>query len=712
MARLFLILSLITVLGSWSAVAQEVPWADRIFGNIEDAERIVFAIDTSGSIKAAERLSFEKTLVSRLVRMLIDSGRNPMVEVLAFDSDIGVIVKLAPLDAVKDNIISAINGIQDTENLTWINGAIDYACSITQPVHPNGALVLSTDGLPTTAERNGSRDDDTARDKTRVAAENFKTNCSKFIVIGTDVSKEAEEFLREIASPGAFVYVSSAPKVLRVVFPWPIYADPAVGSDYSGSAALVNLYDSLVYPTREGDVKPHVAEWWEASSDGLTWTFYLKPGVRFHDLSELTAEDVKFSMDRLLSIGEGYAHLFRDLVESTEVIDDYTVRFHLARSFGPFPTNLVRLYILNKDVVMANFEDGPYADFGDYGKKFLLTNDAGSGAYAIKKFAVEEYVLMERFPDYWGEIDPRAPNLVKFIATPEAMNVRTMMANQELEISDHCKTEVDCATLDAIEGVDIAKFSTGEVFFYMMHTKKPPTDDIHFRKAMAYAFDYEATAWLFDSPISHGPVAAGFPGWNPNVFTYTYDPEKAIEHLHQSKYSDQLDDYPVEIHCVHEVPSEEKLALLFQANMAEIGIKVNVVSRPWVAVVDEMADIETSPNIVTIYVTPHYPEAGSMLESRYHSNSAPTWEQNEWLLDSYFDETIKDATATVDREERFAKYRELQDYIVELCPSLFVFDQVEKHAYQTYIDWPAARGEVIQVIGYNMDARFIKVLRH
>ena len=501
-------------------------------------------------------------------------------------------------------------------------------------------------------------------------------------------------------------------RTLRVAFPWPISADPAVGPDYSGSAALVNLYDSLVYPTLEGDVKPRIAEWWEPSPDGLTWTFYLKQGVWFHDLSELTAEDVKFSMDRLLSIGGGYAHLFRDLVESTEVIDDYTVRFHLARSFGPLPTNLVRLYILNKDCVMANLEDGSYDGYGDYGETFLLTHDAGSGAYTIKEFALEEDMQMERFPGYWGEIDPQAPDLVTFIATPEAMTVRTMMANQELEISDQWKTEVDFAALDAIEGVDIAKFSTGEVFFYMMHTKKPPTDDIHFRKAMAYAFDYEATAWLFDSPVSHGPVAAGFPGWNPNVFTYTYDLEKAIEYLHQSKYYDQLDDYPVEIHWVHGVPSEEKLALLFQANMAEIGIKVNVVSTPWPLLVDKMADIETSPNIVTIFVTPHYPEAGSMLESRYHSNSAPTWQQNEWLLDSFFDETIEDAIATVDREERFAKYRELQDYLVELCPSLFVFDQVEKHAYQTYIDWPAARGEVIQVMGYNMDVRFIKVLPH
>jgi len=528
---------------------------------------------------------------------------------------------------------------------------------------------------------------------------------------------------------------------LRSTFAWPTYADPAVGSDYSSSSTLVNLYDSLVYPTLEGSVKPDVAESWDASPDGLTWTFYLRSGVKFHDGTELTAEDVAFSMDRLTTIGEGYGYLFIGRVASTEAVDKYTVRFHMAETFGPFLTNLVRLYILNKDLVMANLEDGPYDDFGDYGKKYLLTHDAGSGAYTIKEFPLEEYVLMEKYPDYWGEIDPDAPDEVKFIATTEAMTVRTLMANKELEISDQWQTAEGFATLDRMEGVDIARFYMGGVFFYMIHTKRVPTDCIHFRKAMAWAVDYETAAALDESHPAHGPVSVDFPGWNPDVFTYHQDLDKACQELALSKYatSDVLDcievccgddgcttaqericyrecwdkiGLEVDVHWCAEVPTEEKVALLFQANMAEIGIKVNVIRTPWMTMIDEMADMEASPNIETIYVAPHYPEAGSMLESRYHSDSAATWEQNEWLLDWIFDAAIKDAVATIDIETRFAKYRDLQDYIVALCPSIYLNDQLERHAYQSYIDWPAAKGNVIKVMGYNMDARFIKVLPH
>jgi len=174
---------------------------------------------------------------------------------------------------------------------------------------------------------------------------------------------EAEEVVRE----------------LRVTFSWPTYIDPAVGSDFSSSSSFVNLYDTLVYPTPDGGVKPNVAESWETSADGLTWTFNLRKDVKFHDGSMLTAHDVKFTMDRLTTIGEGYAYMY-GAVESTDVVDDYTVQFNLSKTYGPFLTTLVRLYILNEELVMANAKsDGMYGDKGDYWKEWLLTHDAVSG---------------------------------------------------------------------------------------------------------------------------------------------------------------------------------------------------------------------------------------------------------------------------------------------------------------------------------------------
>ena len=150
--------------------------------------------------------------------------------------------------------------------------------------------------------------------------------------------------------------------------------------------------------------------------------------------------------------------------------------------------------------------------------------------------------------------------------------------------------------------------------------------------------------------------------------------------------------------------------MLFQANMAEIGVPVEVVSTPWLSVVENTSSKETSPHIVTIYVASDLPEAGLMIQQRYHSSTANTWQQNEWLEDAELDAAIEEALATVDDNERFAKYHELQDKIVDLTPSLFLYDQVGKHAYRSdLLDWPTTRGESSPIMGYQIYAPEIGV---
>jgi len=499
---------------------------------------------------------------------------------------------------------------------------------------------------------------------------------------------------------------------LRATFAWPTMIDPAVGSDFSSSSSLVNLYDSLVYPNTDGDPLQHVATSWEVSDDSLVWTFHLRDDVRFHDGSLLTAEDVKFSMDRMLTIGEGYGFLFVGRVADVRAIDDVTVQFILEEPFGPFLSTLYRLYVLNKDLVEANIRrPGPYGNWGDYGKSYLIDKDAGSGPYMVKEFRVEEELVMVKNPDYWIPLDPETPDELRFIGTTETATIRTMMARGELEISDQWQTTEALAALDGIPGVEIAAFSPGTMFYMMINNKIPPTDDIHFRRAMAYATDYETViTHIFPGAFqARGPVPQNLPGADPTVYQFHRDLDKAREELALSEYDPR--EHEVELHWIAEVPDEEKVALLFMSNMAEIGIRIRVVKVPWMSVVEEMGALETSPHIVTIFDSSHYPEAGSLIESRYHSNSAPTWEQNEWLLDDELDAAIEDAIATVDRAERFAKYGAIQQMIVEMCPTIFLFEQVEKHAYRAdKIDWPTARGEVNPVMGYNLAARFIRIL--
>ncbi|MEZ4658127.1 MAG: ABC transporter substrate-binding protein [Caldilineaceae bacterium] len=507
------------------------------------------------------------------------------------------------------------------------------------------------------------------------------------------------------SSGDAAAAASAAPEsILRVSFSWPTFIDPAVGNDFSSSTSLANIYDSLVFPNADGSVSPWLATGWEASADGLTWTVTLRDDVTFHDGSAMTASDVVYSFNRLKAIGEGYAYIFEN-VSSAEAIDDTTVQFTLSEPSGLFVPGLVRLYVLSEAIVTTNTAaDGPYGDNGDYGKEWLLTHDAGTGPYMVDDFQLEEYLHMVKYDGWWGEFVANAPQEMRFIATTETATVRTLMSDGELEISDQWQTKEALQALEQLDGIAVAALPTFSEFYYMINTKIAPTDDIHCRRAMAYGFDY-AQAVALEWPgtqQSRGPAPMALGGHKDDVLTFTRDVDKAKEELAQCQYAADIENNPVQIHWISEVPDEEKFALLFQANMAEIGLPVEIVSTPWLSVVENASALETSPHIVTIYVSSDLPEVGPMLKQRYHSSTAATWSQNEWLLDADLDARIDDALTTIDQTERFAKYEALQEEIAEMVPSLFLYDQVQKHAYQEYIDWPGARGETSALSGYQI----------
>ena len=514
-------------------------------------------------------------------------------------------------------------------------------------------------------------------------------------------------------------YTQQEVKVIRQTNTWPCYIDPAVGIDCTSTIVLVNLYDSLVFPNLDGSVKPCLAKSWTVSGDGLAYTFELVPGVKFHNGDELTADDVVFSLERIMTIGEGYGYLFTMSVEGAKALEKYKVQFTLKKPFGPFLGALIRLYILNKNQIMANIQkDGQYGEFGDYGKKWLVSHDAGSGPYKVKEMKTQEYLLMEKFNDYWaGWENKDAPQYVKEIGTIEAVTVRTLMSRGELEITDQRQTSENFTALDQLPNVEVFSFTQGEVLNLMLNNKKPPTDDIHFRKALAYSIDYQQVVdKIFPgSKLVSGPVAFDTPGCNPNLKPYKLDLAKAEEELKKSPYYGKLDQYPIDVIWTGGTKDREKVALMLQANAAKMGIKVNVVKMTWPAICEIMSKLKTTPNGALVSVPLNYAEAGSMLKSRYSSITCGTWFQGEWLQNSEIDAMIEDAVSTIDQKERFQKYYVIQEKISELCPSIWINESAIRQAYRNdYVVFPAAeavkQGKLCNPnTGYNFYYRDYKV---
>lgn len=499
-------------------------------------------------------------------------------------------------------------------------------------------------------------------------------------------------------------------KVLRITQSSGGVIDPGTSVDCASCIACVNMYDSLVYPDMENNPTAGLAESWETSEDGLTWTFKLREGVKFHDGSDLKASDVVFSMNRLLTMGEGFAYLFAPYVEDTEAPDDTTVVFHLKEAFAPFLSILPRLYVLNEDLVMANLSDGSYGEYGDYGKAFLAEHDAGSGAYYLTEMRTQDRICMAQFADYYQEWEENAPEAVEVIMNTETATVRTMMSTGEVQISDQWQTNEAYDALDALDGVSVGSFASGQMLYLMLNTKKQPTDDVHVRRALAYLIDYgQVCDVLFPG---YQTVSSVVPnevfGQSSDGYEYEYSLEKAQEELQQSEYYDALvsGELPIEIEWIADVPDEEKLALLLQATASALGVTINVTKVPWATHVDNCGSVETTPNASTCFVSGDYPEAGSMLYQRFDSDMAGTWQQTEWLQSEEVDQAIVAALTTLDDGERAAAYAKIQKQAAEECWGIAVAEQVEKHAYCDNIEIPAvtraAAGESVSLsLGYN-----------
>jgi ABC-type dipeptide transport system, periplasmic component len=507
----------------------------------------------------------------------------------------------------------------------------------------------------------------------------------------------------QTAAPSA----SGGEKIIRISQSPGGKIDPGIVTDYTSCVAVVNMYDSLVYPDLDNKIVPSVAKEWKVSADGLEWTFTLNKGIKFHDGSELKASDVVFSANRLMTIGEGFAYLFKDYLAKTEAVNDYTVKFTLSKPFAPFLSILPRLYILNENLVKSHKAQGSYGEFGDYGKAYLAANDAGSGAYTCSEMKVQDKIVLKKFKDYFGKFETNAPDTVEIIMNTEPATIRTMMTNKQLDISDQWQTDEAYSALESINGVKLGSYSNGTIFYLMLNTKKAPTDDVHIRRALAYLIDYaQVTKSLFPGFVkADSVVPKGVLGYTEE-YKYDFNLEKAKDELKQSKYANSLDSTAVEVDWIADVPDEEKLALLVQATAQQIGLKVNVVKVPWATHVDNVAKIESTPNATTTFVSSDYSEAGALLYQRFHSDTASTWQQTEWLKDPAVDAKIKSALTTTDEAARVAVYKELQKEAYDNCWTIPVAEQAEKHVYYNYIKFPAmeraAEGKSVSMaMGYN-----------
>jgi peptide/nickel transport system substrate-binding protein len=524
------------------------------------------------------------------------------------------------------------------------------------------------------------------------------------LVSGGKKEQPAGEAAKEeaVAAPEDIEKAIASEKNVAVINGFPvILPDPAQAVDWYDTQAVYNLYSPLIYPTPEGTLRPHLAEKWEAVGGKLDhWRFTLRRGVKFHDGTELTAEDVAFSMERLMKLGKGYSGIMGKVTAKT--VDTYAVDFFLQKPNAVFPSTLTLFWPVNKDLLMKNLGPGDYGEYKDYGQDWLGAHDAGCGPYMMVSHSPGERMEAIRFKDYFlGWETPKleqAPiERLIFIMNYESATLMMLLKGQQLDLEANGGfSRKTLQEINQSEGIHLNQVWP-QSWTVWINATVPPTDDVHFRRALLYAYDYDA---IMEQYAPYGAGEAGVIASSlPEFVKIPPQPrkqnlEKAREELKKSKYKPE--NVKVVFHYCAGLEAEEEIGLQLQADLAKLGINMEISGPPWPQYSEECAKPETTPNM-TIFMFPIvYPSPDSFLYFMYYPDNIGGIYSAHWYTSEKIGNLIDRARETIDSNARMKIYQEAQKLIADEALALYPYEIPALFTSQDYLIGPR---EVFPIVG-------------
>lgn len=501
------------------------------------------------------------------------------------------------------------------------------------------------------------------------------------VVIGVLVLTAAPSLVR--SQPREVVFTNIETQIITAI-------DPQAAVDESSLHAAINLYDPLIYPNVEQGTmnpRPHIAESWQVTPDGKTYTFRIRRGVKFHSGRELTAEDVAWSMDRMLRTKRGFFWVFSPVLDpgSTQAVDRFTVRMRLKEEYAPFLGALEVFFIMDKDLIMANLRPGSFGEFADYGAAFLERQDAGSGPFRMERWDRATEMVMVRFPDYWRGWKDKQITRVHYKTVTEEATVKTLLISGQADMVPQWLSAQSFAELKQTPGIVVKEDPTVQLFHLQLNTKKPPLNNLKLRQAISYSFDYDrALQQIFlGGTKARGPVPVRVPGWAPNVPTYGRNVNRAKQLLSEAGF--KPGEVTLEYVWVTALPLERQIGLLLQSNLQEIGIKLEIVGEPWANVVSRATKAETTPHITAVFDTLKYPHVDSHTYGMYHPSCWGTFRCMSFYENAEVTRLLEAARRATNVQEQMKFYQEAQIKIVQDAPSIYVANPLHRIAFRSYV---------------------------
>jgi peptide/nickel transport system substrate-binding protein len=487
---------------------------------------------------------------------------------------------------------------------------------------------------------------------------------------------------------------------------------PGLASDTASQGVIDLVYNGLVKIDENIEIVGDLAESWDVSDDGLTWTFHLRKGVRWHDGHPFTSRDVLFTYQVMVDpkTPTAYAEQFKQ-VEKAETPDDYTFIVKYKQAFAR------ALITWGMNILPAHLLEGQ-----DITTSELARKPVGTGPYRFKTWEHGQKIVLEANPDYFDGRPYLQETITRII--PDTATMFLELQSGGLDMMDLTPTQYTRQTDNPEFAKNFNKFKyLSFAYTYLgFNSLDPKFKDKKVRQAIAYAINKDEIiegVLLGLGKKANGPYKPGMWAYNEQITPYPYDPEKARQLLAEAGWKPKESE---EKSCFFSACSEEKkdntlykegqpfeftvitnqgnenrkqTALILQQRLKDVGITVKVQTIEWAAFLKEFLDKKKFEAVVMGWTIPIDPD----LYNVWHSSKTREGELNFISFNNEeVDRLIDQGRFSFDQDVRKKAYDRIQEILKEEAPYVFLYypDALPIVASRIHGIKPAPAG-----IGYN-----------
>jgi len=422
-----------------------------------------------------------------------------------------------------------------------------------------------------------------------------------------------------------------------------------------------NVYGTLTFWDKEKGVIPYLAESWESNADKTQWTFHLKPGMKCHDGSDFTADDVKFSYERTIAKGS-LAYIYAPM-DTVEVVDPQTVQINLKYPFR-WDANAANSWGVYLMCDSAADKDSEW---------YAAGNDSGAGPYRIESYEPGQRIILSEFKD-WSGAWPEGHFTKVVIDVVEDAAVRVqMLKGGEADVAWGIPYD-DFASINASGSVTVSATPAYQQMQWQLNARKAPLNDLRVRKALAYAFPYDEVQK--GTYGGYGIVSKGAVPriqWSPAVETKVnpYDLEKARQLLKEAGVPEGT---KVKLAVEAALKDYVQAAQLWQAELAKIGIDLVIEQISAGVRWGEVYNPDTEFDVMELTMVIGFDSPNEYLGSVYHSKW--TWFPFSAFANADFDALVEKALSeeATDKAASDADYQKAEQLLFDNVAAIWALD--------------------------------------